>query len=629
MRIIREQKGAVTVYLAIIFMAMIVLTGIFVDLARIRLAQNQLRRITNSAARSVMADYDISLKNQYGLFAVKTDMDVRGEFRKYIKANLEESLESGFKLLDCRYEDSDLVLSQPISNLASLKLQILEDMKYSAPIEITKELIEKFKAISNLAQLFEEQNQKRKNIKSTNAKIGDISEINNEIDEKKNRIKQDKLLLKQTNEQINLLLGKPENAARIKNLQEQKSEITRRIIRDKEEISAEINRSKNIREEIQQEIDQLANWNITTENTADRLLQKEIQNNLVNFKKENLDTLGSELQEIKNNTERAEIALAGITTDDKPNEDLLAKLELDPDKKMQNKYNNSSLSGYQELLGKLTASRNVYMNRFANNQLLQNSKITEEQMTDIVDYRTVGETDRKLETQEQMFKQISDILNTDKKLSDMRNELYLNEYLLTHCSFITSEPKGNSNYDKRNMESEYVLFGSHALEKTIRELYITRFALDTLGYMVFSKPPAPVELLSRTIYSLIMGAMHASVDTYKLLSDSENTVCITEVAPDNPMENLNFTLSYKDHLRLFMLLHSDEQGKLERLMEVISQRDGIDTQNAFTLSAGNAIISIKLWFLPLTGLNNIQNGPFDTEIRDGRCYIIKNVEFGY
>jgi len=99
--------------------------------------------------------------------------------------------------------------------------------------------------------------------------------------------------------------------------------------------------------------------------------------------------------------------------------------------------------------------------------------------------------------------------------------------------------------------------------------------------------------------------------------------------PDNPMEKLDFTLTYKDHLRLFMLLHSDEQGKLKRLMEVIKQRNNIETSKAFTLLDGNAVVSIKLWFLPLTGLNNVQNGPFETEIRNGRCYINKNVEFGY
>lgn len=631
MRLIKEQKGTVTVYLAIVFMAMIVFTGVFIDLARIRVAQNQLRRITNSAARSVMANYNTSLKNEYGLFVVNNGVDFQGEFRKYIKANLGSSTETNFELIGCQYESSEMALSRPINNLATLKSQVLEDMKYSAPIDISRDLIDKFKAVGSLAQFFGEQNQKRKIIKSANSKIGDIGEINNKIREKKSQLRQDKLLLRSINEQINSLSSsvKPGAAAQITKLRNQKSEIVRQIVSEKEEILAEINLSKNKTVEIQQEINDLAKRTESPRNYEGSPLDSEIQNNLDNFKRENLDVLVAELQEIKNNTDQAEGALAGITTDDVIDENLFSQMELDPSNKIYNKINSTNLSGYQDLLQKLTVSRNVYMNRFADDSLFRNSKIMEEQVPDTVDCRSTGETDQRLDAQEQMLNQISGILNVEKKLIDMRDELYLNEYLLTHCSFITGEPKGSSDYDKRRIESEYVLYGSRALEKAITELYMTRFSLDTLGYLVFSKPPAPAELLSRSIYALIMGAMQASLDTYKLLVNGNNTVNVTEMIPDNPLENLNLTLTYKDHLRLFMLLHSDEQGKLKRLMEVIKQRNSIETNNAFTLSDGSAKVSIKLWFLPLTGLNNTRNGPFDTEIRNGRCYITKNVEFGY
>ena len=631
MRFIQEQKGTVTVYLAVVFMTMIVFTGVFIDLARIRVAQNQLRRITNSAVRSVMANYNTSLKNEYGLFVVNNEVDFQGEFRKYIKVNLGSSAENNFNILGCQYENSELVLSQPIGNLETLKNQVLEDTKYSAPIDISRDLIQKFKAIGNLTQFFGEQNENRNIVKSANAKIGDIGENNIKIKEKKSKLKQDKLLLKTTNEQINSLSGsdKPEAAARIRNLQKQKSDIVRQIVSGKEEILEEINLSKTKTVEIQQEINKLANKAASPQIQAGDSLDNEIQNNLDNFQKENFDVLIAELQEIKNNVNQTESILATITTDEVIDENMFSQIELDPGNKLYDKINNRNLSGYQDLVQKLTVSRNVYMNRFTVDSWFRNSKVTEVQVPDTVDFRSEGETDRQLGAQEQMLNQLSGILNVEKKLTDMRDELYLNEYLLTHCSFITGEPKGGSNYDKRNIESEYVLYGSNALEKAIAELYMTRFTLDTLGYLVFSKPPAPVELLSRSIYALIMGAMQASLDTYKLLVNGSNTVNVIEMIPDNPMENLNLTLTYKDHLRLFMLLHSDEQGKLKRLMEVIKQRNSIETNKAFTLSNGSAKVSIKLWLLHLTGLNNTANGPFDTQIRNGRCYITKNVEFGY
>lgn len=635
MRLIKEQKGTVTIYLALIFMVMIVFTGVFIDLARIRLAQNQLRRITNSAARSVLASYNPALKNEYGVFVVNNDIDCQGEFRKYIELNLDSFSSKNFKLLNCNYENSQLVLSQPLDNLTALKRQVLEEMKYSAPIEISRDLIDKFRAAGSLAGFFGEQNQRRKTVKSVTAKIGDIGEINDRINEKKDKLRQDKLYLRNINEQLDSLnrTGKPEDAGQIKDLEKQKERTLKQIAQDKEEILAEINVSKSKRLEIQQEVDRLAKGDedpqsVAANTTADPLADL-LQINLDNFRKENFDVLVSDLQEIKTNTEQAETALAGITTDDEIDEFLFAKIELAPLGRINSKYNNSTLSGYQDLWQNLAVSRSVYLERYIRDPLLGNSIVPEEQVTDVVNYRSVGETDQKLDIQEQMLTQVSDILNVDKKLNDMRNELYINEYLLTHCSHITGEHKGSPAYDKRNIESEYVLYGSHALEKAIAELYMTRFTLDTLGYLAFAQPPAPVELISRSIYSLIMGAMQASVDTYKLLVDGSNTVNLIEMMPDNPMEKLNLALTYKDHLRLFMLLHSDEQGKLKRLLEVIRQRNGVDVTKAFTLVNGRAQVSIRLWFLPLTGLNNTKNGPFNTEIRNGRCYILKDVEFGY
>jgi len=113
-----------------------------------------------------------------------------------------------------------------------------------------------------------------------------------------------------------------------------KREITKQIARDKEEIITEINFSKNKWLEVQEEIDQLANWNETPNNNAVNnavgRLDSEIQNNLDNFWKVNLNVLITDMQDIKKNMDQAETALAGITIDDVISEDLFSKLELDP-----------------------------------------------------------------------------------------------------------------------------------------------------------------------------------------------------------------------------------------------------------------------------------------------------------
>ena len=128
---------------------------------------------------------------------------------------------------------------------------------------------------------------------------------------------------------------------------------------------------------------------------------------------------------------------------------------------------------------------------------------------------------------------------------------------------------------------------------------------------------------------MVMGAVQASVDTYKLLADVGNTVAVAEMVPDNPLKRLNLNLNYKDHLRLFMAFHRDENGKLGRIAELINSGSLVGDSGGYTLMDGSISISIKLWFLPLAGLSNLDNGPFDTQFRNDRCYITKRVEFEY
>jgi len=124
-----------------------------------------------------------------------------------------------------------------------------------------------------------------------------------------------------------------------------------------------------------------------------------------------------------------------------------------------------------------------------------------------------------------------------------------------------------------------------------------------------------------------MGALEAARDTYKLAVDGES-VPVASMSPDNPLEKIP-PVNYRDHLRLFLLLHGDEKGKLARIAELIEKRSGVDTAGAFTLSNGYIEVSVKMWFLPLAGFKDLETGPFGTRVKNGRCYITKSVEFGY
>ncbi len=176
-----REQGAITVYLSIILLAVIVLAGGLVDGARIRAADTQVKRAVDTAMKSVLAEYHHTLKEEYGLFALhQNDRDYLDEaLRFYLNRNLMTELETGriswgsrvynkgkqylagedrfenisfLNLYDYRIED---VKVTPIFNLSEnevTKQQILEYMKYRAPKELIDGFIEKLHTVKQIGK---------------------------------------------------------------------------------------------------------------------------------------------------------------------------------------------------------------------------------------------------------------------------------------------------------------------------------------------------------------------------------------------------------------------------------------------------------------------------------------------
>ena len=628
MNFFRNERGTVTIYLVLIFFTLLMFTGLFVDLARIRVAQNRLRGIANASARSVMADYNTNLKEKFGLFAVD-DSSCEQNFRKYIEANLAVSPGQNFELFDYRYEGSSISLRQPVTDTDALKQQIIEDMKYAAPIEITRNLLEKFRPLDKLAQVFNDQNDKRESVKQINSKVKGISEINASIKKKKEKIRKQKLQLKVVNQKIKAAgADNQKDKDRLKALWETRASLIGQIEKNKQGIWADLEASKSQRREIEQDIAELGRQPVSLQTAGgNEQLNAYIQDNVNYLNKENIDALKMSIKEVQKNTEQADSAVkAFISGDEDINEALFSIINLDSADVLSKKM--AERSPVFDQAGELTAQLNQYREKFMSNPIVRGYSVEAPVISNNVNSFGIDETDKNIEGFTKTLDTILQITNVESGFVNMRDEMFINEYALNYFSCLAEGPPKDSS-GSSHTEVEYVLYGNNPGPQAIAELYQARFALDTLAYFLFSKPPAPADLLLRGAYSMVMGAVQASVDTYKLLADVGNTVAVAEMVPDNPLKRLNLNLNYKDHLRLFMAFHRDENGKLGRIAELINSGSLVGDSGGYTLMDGSISISIKLWFLPLAGLSNLDNGPFDTQFRNDRCYITKRVEFEY
>ena len=69
--LLRKHSGQITVFAAIILLAVLMLAGMLVDFSRIGAGSTMVKRAAKTAARSLLADYGSQLKEQYGIFALQ------------------------------------------------------------------------------------------------------------------------------------------------------------------------------------------------------------------------------------------------------------------------------------------------------------------------------------------------------------------------------------------------------------------------------------------------------------------------------------------------------------------------------------------------------------------------------
>lgn len=170
MKLFQKNHGAVTVFLVIILVPVILVTSIFVDVCRVELAQSVVNSAGDLALNTLLSQYDSDLNEFYGMIASCQSMedfyDVAGEF--YETALQSKGLEdkSGAvaqkikEILEGKQETVDLlqigwegdkaytfeeVPNGNLANPALVKKEIVEFMKYRSPINGAADLLEKLK----------------------------------------------------------------------------------------------------------------------------------------------------------------------------------------------------------------------------------------------------------------------------------------------------------------------------------------------------------------------------------------------------------------------------------------------------------------------------------------------------
>lgn len=145
MHLFRSTKASVSLFLVLTIVPIFLFHAVLIDFARIQLAEKQVEASVKLGVRSALSQFDPKLQ-AYGLFGLTASSEEL--FAQVFAENLSPSLNGSYLHFSDAYPESGASTLTPMYMLANhtvLKRQIMEEMKYKAPINFSLEIADKFK----------------------------------------------------------------------------------------------------------------------------------------------------------------------------------------------------------------------------------------------------------------------------------------------------------------------------------------------------------------------------------------------------------------------------------------------------------------------------------------------------
>lgn len=179
MKYFKHTKGAISIFLVIILVPMMMLSGFFVDASKVKLANGVAESAGDLTLNTALTDYDTKLKDLYGLFATAQDTDelyekLEGYYRSCITSsgvanedadNFVDMIMAQLQLTSADDNTSDVLNMQLMDfdvskrpdaslgkNASVVERQIVDFMKYRAPINTGLSFISSLQSFSTLSE---------------------------------------------------------------------------------------------------------------------------------------------------------------------------------------------------------------------------------------------------------------------------------------------------------------------------------------------------------------------------------------------------------------------------------------------------------------------------------------------
>ncbi len=737
----RSERGAVSIFLIMIFAVVFAFVAIFIDFARMSALQAKTEIMAHAASRSVMSAYDPQLVEQYGLFAFG-ETDEGYIMSKVLQDQLELVQRSDdLSILGVRLDSSAAELQRPLGTYTVFEQQIREQMKYKAPIDFTIEVINKFKPMSQimkeasntvdllgkLQKLYDRREakldellEKQSKAAQAAAEIGPLiprsggsglsgassddgistaadvaaqyADYAWKVEEDRNREPLDRIYTLEISRYqygASRLFGKLED--RNREAQKQHKELlpqARKLLIEVKDINEQM---KVVIEEAEQRpVQDGYNEVSSTESTGggetvtggdeiakirqksrDLLLSEQLFSDFEGdiaaqeagfgmlFDSVNsFLSLEGAVTSASTSTGALESAVSGMVG--KANKymreyaDSGAGNILEQNKKTLEAYRGSDEERKRierEASGKLKDATNL-IGRISD--LKDNLKEQQEQFNRLESFyksnremnqQAINEDDAGSSVNESPYDAGGEAMGGMDSLygglsglmKGMSDSCFQTEYIVSYFNYLDIstldellEGSGSAgdkiqvladslNADKQ--EVEYILYGFHNPAGNIAaaygEIFTMRLAIRTMeGFIKNGSKGNPLLILAA---ALLYGVEHAVKDMIELTK--KGSIPLSDY--------LKVKLSYRDHLRIFLLLHGRSEKRLSRMLAVIRMNTGIATEERATYLKSTVTAAIPLWFLPGVAKMMGDSGALTGRVEGSGYYATKQADFSY
>ncbi|TKH44226.1 hypothetical protein C1I60_12920 [Paenibacillus terrae] len=304
-------------------------------------------------------------------------------------------------------------------------------------------------------------------------------------------------------------------------------------------------------------------------------------------------------------------------------------------KKMEKEAKSKLKQAYQiiEMLSKGTQSAGPFqkLEQYYNESISFNQSASSPSVSADLSYDTYDAAGASMDSMDGLYGAASGLL------TQLGDEFFQNEYALSYFNHVDFSRFGSlagsggrvgntaqilgDQLELNNQEVEYILYGFHNptgnLASAYGEIFAMRLAIRTMeGLVKNSSKGNPLVVLAAAVL-------------YGVEKAIEDMIMLAQKGYVPLSDFLKFRMTYKDHLRLFLMLHSNNERKMSRMLALIRLNTDVNPAERQTYARGEVKNGMKLLFLPgvmkMLGLASEEG----ESIKGSVYYVTKTAHFSY